>query len=398
MSFTARAFAPCCAVFLLLAPAPTCPAADGPTEDNDKSKARPKLHVPEVAEMAWAILAKGSRMGGTDGWFHPGRGRYGWDWLAARFDADRDGAITAEEFRGPADLFERLDRDRDGAVTADDLDWTGKAAYFRQAVPAGFVFATSDTNRNGRVSREEWLALFDRAAEGRGSLGADDLRRLLIPPTPRRPPADSFRPGDAPTTAALFRGLLNGELGSRFEGPELEQLAPDFTLATKDGDRRVTLSDLRGKRPVVLVFGNFTCSPFRSQSGTIDGLARRYGDRAEFLAVYVREAHPTDGWRMASNDRVGVTIPQPRVDSERVAVAQACSRTLELTIPLLVDTVDDRVGNAYSGMPDRFYVLDRAGRVAYKSGRGPFGYKPGEMEQALIMLLLDQETPAGVRP
>jgi len=58
--------------------------------------------------------------------------------------------------------------------------------------------------------------------------------------------------------------------------------------------------------------------------------------------------------------------------------------------PLLVDDVDDRVGHAYSGMPDRLYVIDRQGRVAYQSGRGPFGFKPGEMEQALIMLLLDE--------
>jgi len=62
--------------------------------------------------------------------------------------------------------------------------------------------------------------------------------------------------------------------------------------------------------------------------------------------------------------------------------------------PLLVDTVDDHVGNAYSGMPDRLYVLDRTGTVAYQSGRGPFGFKPGELEQALVMLLLDQESPA----
>ena len=61
-----------------------------------------------------------------------------------------------------------------------------------------------------------------------------------------------------------------------------------------------------------------------------------------------------------------------------------------MKMPLLVDTIDDRVGHAYSGMPDRLYVIDREGRVAYQGGRGPFGFKPGEMEQALVMLLLDE--------
>jgi hypothetical protein len=49
-------------------------------------------------------------------------------------------------------------------------------------------------------------------------------------------------------------------------------------------------------------------------------------------------------------------------------------------------------------MPDRLYVIDSRGRVAYKGGRGPFGYKPSEMEQALVMLLMGEgrgPAPAG---
>ena len=120
---------------------------------------------------------------------------------------------------------------------------------------------------------------------------------------------------------------------------------------------------------------------------------QRYGDRVEFLAVYVREAHPLDGWRMASNDRAGIKVKQPRARTERLQVARTCCSSLEIKMPVLVDEMDDRVGHAYSGMPDRLYVLDRQGRVAYKGGRGPFGFKPGEMEQALAMLLLDQARP-----
>jgi iodothyronine deiodinase-like protein len=108
------------------------------------------------------------------------------------------------------------------------------------------------------------------------------------------------------------------------------------------------------------------------------------------VAVYVREAHPTDGWRMASNDKVGIAVQQPCTLEERVGVAAKCCTALEMNMPLLVDSLDDQVGHAYSGMPDRLYVIDRQGKVAYKGGRGPFGFKPGEMEQALIMLLLDE--------
>jgi Iodothyronine deiodinase len=116
----------------------------------------------------------------------------------------------------------------------------------------------------------------------------------------------------------------------------------------------------------------------------------RYKDRVEFLAVYVREAHPVDGWRMVSNDRAGIVFKQPKTAAERTGVAKKCCAALEMAMPLVVDAMDDRVGHAYSGMPDRLYVIDRAGKVAYKGGRGPFGFKPGEMEQSLAMLLLDQ--------
>ena len=118
---------------------------------------------------------------------------------------------------------------------------------------------------------------------------------------------------------------------------------------------------------------------------------RRYGDKAEFLAIYVREAHPGDGaWPgKFTLDDAGTPIHQPTQISQRVGVADRCCQVLEISMPLLVDELDDRVGKVYSGMPDRLYLIDRDGRVAYKSGRGPFGFKPGELEQSLVMLLLD---------
>ena len=109
--------------------------------------------------------------------------------------------------------------------------------------------------------------------------------------------------------------------------------------------------------------------------------------------MYVREAHPIDGWRMESNDRVGVAVAQPKGQADRVAVATQCHDLLEMNMPVLVDDIDDRVGNAYSGMPDRLYVIGRDGKVTYKSGRGPFWFNPGEMEQSLVMTLLAESLP-----
>lgn len=107
-----------------------------------------------------------------------------------------------------------------------------------------------------------------------------------------------------------------------------------------------------------------------------------------FVGVYVREAHPTDGAASAANANVGILVKQPRTLLERREVARACSAKLQMTIPLVVDTIDDRVGHAYSAMPDRLYVIDRDGKVSYQGGRGPFGFKPAELEQAIALQLL----------
>jgi peroxiredoxin len=348
--------------------------------------------TPEAAEMLIAI-AKGSQMGPGDGWFHPGQSRYGWKWLAEKHGIKPGDAIPRDKFQGPAALFARLDRNKDGVLRADDFDWSDRNAYAMQSGMVSYWFRCVNKAGDGRLTREEWVKFFDDAARGKDHITTDNLRDALMAGPPRAGTAP-----EGPAQETLVRGLFRGEIGSVNEGPKLNDPAPDFTLKTRDGKDKVRLSDHFGKKPIVLVFGNVTCGPFRSIYPRADDLALRYKDEALFLAVYVREAHPTDGWRMGSNDDAGVTFAQPRDYAGRVALAERCQVKLKMNMPLLVDEMDDRVGHAYSGMPARLYVIDRDGKVAYKSGRGPFGFKPDEMEQALVMLLLDQQKPASAAP
>lgn len=62
-------------------------------------------------------------------------------------------------------------------------------------------------------------------------------------------------------------------------------------------------------------------------------------------------------------------------------------RKLGIEIPALVDDFHNSTDTTYAGWPDRLYVVDREGRIAYKSSPGPFGFKPAEMERALADLL-----------
>jgi Iodothyronine deiodinase len=109
----------------------------------------------------------------------------------------------------------------------------------------------------------------------------------------------------------------------------------------------------------------------------------RYGDRAAFYAVYIEEAHPSDIWQMGSNVREGVIFRNPRSDAERFQVAESCVRTLGIRFPALIDGIGNTVEREYTGWPDRLVLIDREGRVAFKSAPGPFGFEPAGLEEAL---------------
>jgi hypothetical protein len=113
----------------------------------------------------------------------------------------------------------------------------------------------------------------------------------------------------------------------------------------------------------------------------------RYKDRAAFFVVYIREAHPSDAWQMAVNVRENVVFTDPRTFGERNTAAESCVRKLGIRIPALVDDLNDAVERNYTGWPDRLYVIDRDGKVAYKSAPGPFGFHPAGVEQALQHLV-----------
>ena len=99
--------------------------------------------------------------------------------------------------------------------------------------------------------------------------------------------------------------------------------------------------------------------------------------------VYIQEAHPSDLWQMSSNVRDEVVFSSPKTDAERIDVATACVRRLGIELPALIDGIEDGTERDYTGWPDRLYVIDTEGRVAYKSRPGPFGFHPPEMEEAL---------------
>ncbi len=99
--------------------------------------------------------------------------------------------------------------------------------------------------------------------------------------------------------------------------------------------------------------------------------------------VYIREAHPTDEWQVESNESEGVMFPQPKTLEERIGIAQTCSLDLKLSIPTLIDDLENSTDRKFYALPDRLYLIGHDGRVAYRGGPGPFGFVATELERAI---------------
>lgn len=112
-----------------------------------------------------------------------------------------------------------------------------------------------------------------------------------------------------------------------------------------------------------------------------------YKDSVDFLSIYIREAHPDDGWRSLGNLQEDIRYLEPRTDEERTEVATVCQQMMDLQMPLLIDSIDNDVEGKYISIPMRLYLVDAKGDLAYVGGEGPFNFKPDEFETAIKGLL-----------
>jgi tetratricopeptide (TPR) repeat protein len=163
--------------------------------------------------------------------------------------------------------------------------------------------------------------------------------------------------------------------------------APDFSLHASSGGRRVHLTEFRGKRPVVIILGSYTCPKFRSQAGTLSRLCARYHDQVEFVLVYIREAHGATSWHSTINEREGIELPDPATFEQKCEYAASCLRKLQIPFVVAVDGFDNATERAYAGWPSRVYLLDKQGRVAFNSPLDEFSFHAAALDSALTLVV-----------
>ncbi len=90
---------------------------------------------------------------------------------------------------------------------------------------------------------------------------------------------------------------------------------------------------------------------------------------------------------MESNIKDKVVFASPKDETERAFVAGACVRKLGIKFPAVLDEFANSTERDYTAWPDRIYLIDAQGRIAFKSKPGPFGFKPEQLRSALGRLL-----------
>ena len=166
-------------------------------------------------------------------------------------------------------------------------------------------------------------------------------------------------------------------------GPKVHETAPDFELTNSFSAKKVALHEFRGRSPVVLVFGSYSCPNFRSAADALRSMQKRYGARVPFLLIYIREAHAGNNWQSTRNEREGISMAPAASLSEKQEHAAMCSRKLHLPFPSLVDGMDGAVENAYHAWPSRAFILDKSGRILYSTRLTELDFQAEEMEAAL---------------
>jgi len=107
----------------------------------------------------------------------------------------------------------------------------------------------------------------------------------------------------------------------------------------------------------------------------------KYKDSAEFLIVYITEAHAKDEWP------VGGTVSfcdQPKVLEERCVLARKYKEEKEMSMEMGVDLMSNGFENVFAAWPVRFYVV-KEGKLVWKAQPNleDYAYDPTELSKWL---------------
>jgi tetratricopeptide (TPR) repeat protein len=209
----------------------------------------------------------------------------------------------------------------------------------------------------------------------------EESRRLLAR-------AVEVRPRSAEAQAALAAGFHFDRSGAADPGIAVGAAAPPIGALHFD----------HLPRPVVLVFGSYTCPKLRTSATELKRIAAQYHELVDFRLVYISEAHADGGaesqWQSTINQREGIDLAGPRTLAEKQDHASLCVRKLSLPFAIEVDGMDAAAERAYQAWPSRLYLVGRDGKVAWQTRLGELDFHADRLESAIREILTGRDADA----
>lgn len=158
-------------------------------------------------------------------------------------------------------------------------------------------------------------------------------------------------------------------------GVQPGQPLPTLSLTDLDG-KSVSMDELRGARPLVVVTASITCNVARRQQRDVDALRAKYGEQIAVVVVYTIDAHPKGDpcpytgkeWVPKDNERDEVLVRQPATLEDRRALARQYQSRFSDGAVVVVDTMDNASWKALGEAPNLGLLVDRAGIVRLRQG------------------------------
>ena len=149
-------------------------------------------------------------------------------------------------------------------------------------------------------------------------------------------------------------GLLFRDLQFRKDAAAPGDAFPQFELITTDGSILVN-EDVFGDKPVIFIFGSMTCPMTASAAPPVQELYDEFGDRVDFIMLYVREAHP------------GEYFVQSETLEDKLDYAQNLKDFYDIQWPVAADNIDGDLHRALDPKPNSAFLTDKDGTILFRS-------------------------------
>ena len=179
-------------------------------------------------------------------------------------------------------------------------------------------------------------------------------------------------------------GMARSEAVDLLKSVRLNGAMHNSYLKALDGGSCRLEDFLKAGRPLVVNFGSCTWPTFIPYMTKFSAIAEKFSDRADFLVVYIEEAHAKGEFDFAEFDFEYKDMVQHANIQDRIDAAEFMIEQMEgkLKCPVVVDDSDNNAMYAYGARPERFYVI-QDGVVIYQGNRGPFFYDVDAVESFL---------------